>query len=175
MAEIKKDNKVNKYNNGRIYKIIDNNYTECYIGSTIERLCTRMSKHRFEYLQYKEGNKKKGKTTSHNLFDKYGLENCKIELIENYPCNSKEELLKREGYHQKNTPCINRCIAGRTEKEWALDNKESLSKYKKQWYQDNKEKMNECFKKYKENNKDKIKERKHQYYLKRKQAKHNEN
>jgi hypothetical protein len=29
---------------------------------------------------------------------KYGIENCKIELVEAYPCENKEELRKREGY-----------------------------------------------------------------------------
>ena len=39
------------------------------------------------------------------IFNEFGIENCKIELIENYPCQSKEELFKREGGHQSNRMC----------------------------------------------------------------------
>ena len=38
--------KPNKYANGKIYKIVDNAYTGCYIGSTIQPLSSRMSTHR---------------------------------------------------------------------------------------------------------------------------------
>jgi hypothetical protein len=33
--------------------------------------------------------------TCFDIFDEYGIENCKIELIENYPFNNIEELRKR--------------------------------------------------------------------------------
>jgi hypothetical protein len=56
--------------------------------------------------------------------DEFGIENCKIELIENYPCNSKEELLKREGWYIKVTECVNKMVAGRTKQEWKQDNPE---------------------------------------------------
>ena len=32
------------------------------------------------------------------LFEKYGVENCKIILIEKYPCNDKDDLVAREEY-----------------------------------------------------------------------------
>ena len=34
----------------------------------------------------------------------------KMELIENHPCHSKQELLKREGFHIQNAECVNRCF-----------------------------------------------------------------
>ena len=37
------------YQNGKIYKIWDNAYTKCYIGSTVETLASRMTKHRDKY------------------------------------------------------------------------------------------------------------------------------
>ena len=65
------------------------------------------------------------------MFDEYAVENCKIELIENYPCANREELLKREGHHIKNNECLNRCVAGRTINEWKEDNKEHYEETRK--------------------------------------------
>ena len=40
---------MNKYHNGKIYKIVDNAYTKQYIGSTTESLSQRMTRHRSGY------------------------------------------------------------------------------------------------------------------------------
>ena len=42
----------NKYTNGKLYKITDIAYNECYIGSTIETLSQRMAGHRNKYKLY---------------------------------------------------------------------------------------------------------------------------
>ena len=47
------------------------------------------------------------------MFDEYGVDNCKIELIENTPFNSKEEHMKIEGQHIECNDCINKKVAGR--------------------------------------------------------------
>ena len=44
------------------------------------------------------------------IFEKYGIENCRIVLVEFCPCDSKDELLKREAYHIKETECVNKRI-----------------------------------------------------------------
>ena len=164
--------KTEKYQKSKIYKIVDNGYQSCYYGSTTQSLCNRMSRHRQNYNSFKNG--KFNKISVFNIFDDYGLENCKIELVENYPCNNKEELRKKEGEYIKNNDCVNKCVAGRTEKEWYNDNKESkinqvkkyrethknqISQNKKDYYQKNKEIISEKDKKYRENNLEKIKER----------------
>ena len=46
------------------------------------------------------------------------MTNCKCELIENYPCNSSVELHRREGELQISLACINKSVAGRTDKEY---------------------------------------------------------
>ena len=99
------------------------NAYKCYIGSTCESLSKRMERHRKQYKEYIKGRMKK-KTTAIDIINEFGIENCTIELIENYPCQSKEELFKREGGHIKATKCVNRQIAGRTQQEWKLDNPE---------------------------------------------------
>ena len=114
----------NKYHKGQIYKITDVAYTECYYGSTIEPLNKRMVHHRQRYI-----NRDSGKETcirSVNVFfDKYGLENCKIEWVEDYPCNSKKELARREGFYIQNTRCVNKNVAGRTNEECRQVSKEN--------------------------------------------------
>ena len=44
---------------------------------------------------------------SYILFDEYGVDNCKIELIEACPCNSIDELRKRETHYIQTIPNIN--------------------------------------------------------------------
>ena len=67
-------------------------------------IISKNGEHRAEYARGKDQGI--NKYTSFQLFDKYGIENCKIELVENYPCSSKEELLKREGEYIQNNTCI---------------------------------------------------------------------
>ena len=143
----------NKYQNGKIYTIWDKDYTKCYIGSTIETLSQRMTKHRSSYRRSREG-KCKYKFSLSLLFDEFGLENCRIELLELYPCNSREELNAREGQCERENECINKRIEGRTKKEWREDNKEKIKEQRRERYESNKEEE----KAYRENNKEHIKE-----------------
>ena len=46
---------MNKYQNGKIYKIVDVGYNKCYIGSTCEALSQRMARHRSNYKRYLQG------------------------------------------------------------------------------------------------------------------------
>ena len=96
------------YQDGK-YKIWDVGYTKCYIGSTCEKLSKRFSRHKSTYKDFKE---KKGNFVSvFYLFEEFGIDNSKIELLENYPCKNKEELLKQEGHHQKENICVNKNTA----------------------------------------------------------------
>jgi len=65
-----------------------------------------------------------------------------IELLETFPCNSKDELSAREGYYIRTTNCVNKCIAGRTDAEYREENREQYTEYQKQYYENNKEKLN---------------------------------
>ena len=114
---------MNRYDNGKIYRITDNAYTKFYSGSASESLSQRMTRHRGKYTTYLKGGCTK--TTSFELFNEFGIGNCKIELVEIYPSNSKEELRSREGYYIENRPCINKVVAGRkeTSKEYYERNK----------------------------------------------------
>ena len=86
---------LNKYQEGKIYKISCDTYDKIYIGSTVQKLFQRLASH-----------KAKKECYSKELF-KYP--NVKIELIERYPCNSKDELRIREQYYinENKDLCIN--------------------------------------------------------------------
>ena len=90
----------NKSATGKIHMGSDIGYNECYYGSNIRRLSSRMSRHRSQYAQYKDT--RVINVSSFQLLDKYGIEGCKIELVENYPSSSTEELCKKEGEHLQN-------------------------------------------------------------------------
>lgn len=152
------------YQNGKIYRIVNDVDDYEYIGSTVQRLCKRMCSHR---VNCRAG--KPQKIYKHMRL--IGVKHFKIYLIEEYPCDNKEQLHRREGYHQKlSKQSLNSQIAGRTYSEYYADNRETKLKNVKKWYEDNKENKlkylkqyrennPEYFKKYRENNKDKIKAR----------------
>ena len=121
----------NKYNNGKIYKITDTAYNECYIGSTVQTLSRRIAGHRSQHKQFFKHNKGRFVSVS-TLFENYGLENCKIELLELCPRNSLIELRQREGYYIKTLECVNKNIAGRTKQEYVNENKDKTSELRKQ-------------------------------------------
>ena len=109
----------NKYANGKIYKLVDKNFTKLYIGSTTQELSQRMTDHRRQYRQWREGSHKF--TSSFEIFEEFGIENCEI-----FPCNNKMELRKREGEHISNNDCVNRIVAGRCSKQYYIDNRAKI-------------------------------------------------
>ena len=117
------------YQLSKVYRILSNEPDSLmYIGSTTKPLLSqRMSQHRSDYRLFKLGKVKK--TNSFDVFDKYGTENCYIELLELYPCESKDELHKREGHYIRTTVNVNRSIAGQTRKEHYEANKEDIRNY----------------------------------------------
>jgi len=147
------------YNNTKIYKIWSIKGPKIYIGSTTkDKLCDRMATHRKDYKKWKLG--KCNKTTSFDLFEEYGLENCFIELIEARECNNKDEKNKLEGGYIRTLKCVNKNIAGRTQNEYSKEyyelNKEHIKEYSKEYYELNKEHKKEYY----ELNKNKINENK---------------
>ena len=112
------------YTQSKIYAIVCPS-GEKYIGSTTSTLEFRFEGHVISYLKWKET--KGGYTSSFKLFEKYGIDNCRIELIEAYPCNSKEELELRESEVIKSNSCVNSLIPSNLPKSFvkkmrAIDN-----------------------------------------------------
>lgn len=87
-------NTMDKYEHGKIYKIISANTQYVYIGSTCQPLSQRMSGHRASYRQHFDGS---GRYLSSFEILKYP--DAKIILIENFPCKSRDELRAREQFY----------------------------------------------------------------------------
>jgi hypothetical protein len=142
----------NKYQLGKIYTIRHPDTDKFYIGSTCQKyLSTRFAKHKCKYYTNKNGEKS-------NILFALGFDDCYIELLENYPCNNKLELEKREGelirLHKDNI--VNKKIEGRTKKEYYEDTIEHIKIHKKEYYEDNKEYIKNKSQVYRNNNKDKL-------------------
>jgi group I intron endonuclease len=83
------------YSKGLIYGIYCKNNNDLYIGST-----TNMTKRWWSHKSCIK-NKYENHTKLYKTMAENGIENYYIELIENYPCNSKKELERREGQIQR--------------------------------------------------------------------------
>ena len=53
-----------------------------------------------------------------------GVEECYIELVEKYPCQSNEELHKKEGEWIRKIASLNSRVAGRNHKEYKIEDPE---------------------------------------------------
>ena len=137
------------YSEGKIYKIIAETTEDFlpYVGSSTQKLSKRMSQHRDNYKLFLEG-KDRIRSKACDLFQKFGVKNCRIVLIENFPCKTIEELVCRERYWYDNIKNCNAQKPQRTieeivnySKEYCAKNQEKISEKKKIHYQANKEQL----------------------------------
>jgi len=142
------------YKNGKIYALKSHQIEDIYIGSTTQKLSQRLGKHRADCKD------NKGNT-------KYILqyEDYYIELIENYPCNSKEELEQREGHYirENKDKCVNTRIPNRSQKEYREENKDKIKERTKIYLEENKDKIKARDKKYQEENREILRQKKAEY------------
>ena len=154
-----------------IYTIRSPHTDQYYIGSTTQILCKRFGDHKKHYKLYLD--EKHHFVTSFKILE---LGDAYIELLEEINCENKNQLERREGElireHKHN--CVNKNIAGRTKKEYKIDNIDKTKQYgidnieiilkrSKQYYDDNKEFVKANNKQYYNDNKDKILEKVKQY------------
>jgi len=141
---------------GYIYSIRSHQTKDIYIGSTEQKLSSRMSGHRRDYKCWLHNNKFHY-VSSYEIL-KYS--DAYIELITEVEFQNKPELRKIEGEHQRKIDCVNKRISGNTNKEWCDANRKSINKSATKYYQKNKEKIysqeNVCKKKYHEKNRDSV-------------------
>jgi len=152
------------YSKGKIYMLeptIEYNKGDIYYGSTIQPLHKRLYEHKKSFKRNEPINSKL-------LFEKYGIENVKIILIKQHPCNSKKELEAEEATYIRNNTCVNRNIPCRSPKEYREANKEKLQEYFKNYNTINSDKKKEYLKIYNESNKEKLQEKKKEYRAKNK-------
>jgi len=148
---------MSKYIEGKIYKLTSSQTDKVYIGSTITSLDDRFSKHKCHYKSWLKS--QMNKITSYDLLQ---YTDVKIELIKEFPCETKKELEKEEGKLILDNNCVNKHVAGRTKTEtdriYRHKNKERINETARIYWNKNKEKIKERKKKYVEANKEKIKE-----------------
>jgi hypothetical protein len=163
------------YSKGLIYTIRNReDDTKIYVGSTIQPLYKRFHVHK--------SHSKREECMNRLLYIEVNGDwtNWYIELYENYPCNSKNELEKREGEIIRLIGTLNKIIAGRDDKQYYIENKDNILKknkqyrfenadnikeQKKEYHIKNKEYIINKVKKYTIENADKIKEYKKQYHI----------
>jgi hypothetical protein len=148
------------YQNGKIYKLVSFQTDKIYIGSTCQNLSMRKAEHKKKYKLFLTGK-------YHNIssFELIKLGDVDIILLENCPCENKEQLHKRERYFIETlNNCVNKHIPTRTGKEYREQNKEQIKEKKKIYAEQNKEKLKELHKEYYETNKEDLKEKMQEYY-----------
>lgn len=132
------------YSEGKIYKLIckDGHY---YIGSTACTLGIRFAYHRSSIKNNKCGGK-------YEYFSKVPIGEISIELIENCPCDNKDQLNEREDElikaSFKDPLCLNT--------NRAFQASEDKKEYDKKYYENNKEKIQANMKQYYEEHKEDI-------------------
>jgi hypothetical protein len=151
---------INKYHSSKIYTIRSPKTEKYYIGSTCQPLHKRLYEHRKHYERFQNNN-----YFYVSSFDIIKYEDHYIELLEDFKCENKNELNRREGnlIRKYKNECVNKRIEGRTKKEYKQDNKQEIKGRMKQYYEDNKEIIKEQKKQYYEDNKEIIKEQMKQY------------
>jgi hypothetical protein len=162
---------MSNYQNGKIYKIVCNITKEIYVGSTTLSLEERLRQHTSDYNRYL--NNKRDFVSSFVIIERG---NYKIVLLENYPCETREELLIRERYYFDTLNCINKCRPILTTKEqcdekkdynkqYYIENRDEIKDQNKQYYIENREEIIEKQKQYRIENREELKDQKKQYRI----------
>ncbi len=99
------------YSAGKIYRIIAKDTAYFYIGSTIRTLDKRLQAH-------KSDAKTENAQHCHKYFNSINWQNTEIELLENFNCTTRNELLYKETefiHKEINNPfCLNKQIPALT-------------------------------------------------------------
>jgi hypothetical protein len=159
------------YQNTIIYKIVcmDLNIIDSYVGNTTNFIkrkhnhqfsCNNITDKAYNYYVYEF------------IRNNGGWNNWSMIEVEKYPCNDRNEALKRERYWlEELKSTLNIVKPTRTKLEWYADNKDIVLKQHKEYYETNKEVMLEQQKKYYEENKEIIIDKQKDYYKANKEKK----
>jgi hypothetical protein len=103
------------YQLSTIYKIEPKNADKndkVYVGSTSQKyLSTRFAIHKNDFRLWLSGNKKQRCSVS-DIFLEEAPENCHIVLLEQFPCDNKDQMYARERYWIEKLNCVNKNIPG---------------------------------------------------------------
>jgi hypothetical protein len=147
------------YQLGKIYKIVCNKTGLIYVGSTCEpTLARRLAKHKADYNYYLKGNR--GYITSFKILDNGDSD---IVLLENCPCENKDELHKRERYYIENLECVNKRIECNTSKEYREAHKDKINEQNRKYIKNHKDIILQKMKVYREAHREELNKRNRDY------------
>ena len=120
---------------GKIYKIITSQSNECYVGSTFDELRYRFRRHKHNYKAWKNDKQTDIHLSSCYLFDKYGVNNCKMVLIKEYEVIDRKHLEVYETLWINKLHSINHnvpfAITKMSNKTYKIKNKDTLWVFQK--------------------------------------------
>lgn len=153
---------MNRYQQGKIYRVWNDVDDAIYVGSTCQpTLADRMRGHRSDSKRSRDQNMK-----LYQHFHAIGIEHFKIELLEAYPCDSKDALLAREGHWVRELqPALNVRIPGRTQAQYRSDNQEQYRAYCAQYQQDHRDELRASQAQYRQDHQEQYRAYCAQYYL----------
>jgi hypothetical protein len=163
------------YKQGKIYMIIDADGRIRYYGSTAQTLMERWWEHKSHFNSWKKNGSRP--CAIYKYFDEYGIDNFRIELVEDYPCDNDEQLRMKEDEYICENECVNEQRAYTTyeeklaqKRQYHQDHKIENNKARSSRYFEHKEEEQELHKEYYLNNAEKIKERSALRYEKNREA-----
>ena len=146
------------YSKAKIYQILNDTDDDVYVGSTCQSLSMRMVGHK-RSMKYEPSKK----YPLYQKMNKIGAHHFYIELIEETPCENKEQLRAVEGEYIRSIGTLNLKIAARTQKRNYEDNKDRILEDRKSYRENHKEELTQYHKKKWAENKPKL-QIKNQYY-----------
>jgi hypothetical protein len=147
------------YKLGKIYRLRIGDLV--YIGSTTQpMLSLRLGQHKTAYKRWV--NVGKQYVSSFELFQ---VGTPTIELIEIYPCGSKDELRAREGHHQRATDCVNIRIECQSSKEYYVANQSTRCEYQRNYYYSDPDRHQDYHKQYYQDHQDSLRDYSKKYYV----------
>ena len=138
------------YQKSKIYKLWSPSKNLVYYGSTTETISRRLSKHLADFNRY-DNTTQKGYVNSFKILE---CPDYKIELVEDYPCNNRQQLCKKESEYIKTNECVNKCVAGRTAEEYYQDHIDKKKQYDADYRDANADKIKQYNKEYREKQKE---------------------
>ena len=151
---------MNRYENAKIYTIRCHSKPDLiYVGSTCMPLSKRLHGHKRRYDFWLNHGQRYISSIEILKNDNYY-----IELYEDYPCNSKNELVRREGEIIRSVDCVNKRVDGRTRVQYYQDNLETIKNKRRDRYINNREEMQNKARQYYNDTKDERVKQKKEYY-----------
>ena len=149
---------------GKVYAIHNTVNDKVYVGSTIRTLAQRMAEHRKSTCD-----EVRCTWPLYSAMLELGVDKFYIELLGDFPCERREQLLSEEGKHIREYKSIspagyNVKVAGRKKDQYYVDNIEEIKKKKLQHYAENSSTLNAKTREYRAANGESLREKDRQHY-----------